>query len=303
MGHTHQCVIKHLRKNMEGGPHQTTKAPTGACEGCKKGKSKRLPFPTLKSRATKPLDLVHSNLDEMPVLSIGGYKYTVTYLDDYSLFGVMFYLKHKNEEFTAFKTYKAWAERQLGTTLKSRWFDWGGEFLSNEQKSYMAENRIEYQMSMPDSLQQNGWVERFQQTIVNGTEAMWHHAGWSNSFWIYAVKAKLHTYNITPIKWADYKTSKELWSGKKLNISHLWVFGCLAWVHILKKRRHKLDPKSQEMIFIGYEQDPRDTSSGMQPTDALKILMMWNSKKLAFLQKEWSWHNQLWHHWVTTKFR
>ena len=120
IGHAHQHIIKHLRKNMEGGPHQTTKAPTGACEGCKKGKSKRLPFPTLKSRATKPLDLVHSNLDEMPVLSIGGYKYTATYLDDYSLFGVMFYLKHKNEEFTAFKTYKAWAERQLGTTLKSR---------------------------------------------------------------------------------------------------------------------------------------------------------------------------------------
>ena len=46
MGHAHQCVIKHLGKNMEGGPHQTTEAPHGACEGCEKGKSKRLPFPT-----------------------------------------------------------------------------------------------------------------------------------------------------------------------------------------------------------------------------------------------------------------
>ena len=46
MGHAHQCVIKHLGKNMEGGPHQTTKAPHGACEGCEKGKSKRLPLLT-----------------------------------------------------------------------------------------------------------------------------------------------------------------------------------------------------------------------------------------------------------------
>ena len=46
----------------------------------------------------------------MPVLSIGRYKYTATYLDNYSLFGVMFYLKHKNEEVTAFKAYEAWAE-------------------------------------------------------------------------------------------------------------------------------------------------------------------------------------------------
>ena len=45
MGHTHQRVIKHLGKNTEGGPHQTTEAPLGACEGCEKGKSKRLPFP------------------------------------------------------------------------------------------------------------------------------------------------------------------------------------------------------------------------------------------------------------------
>ena len=71
MGHAHQHVIKHVGKNTEGGPHQTTNMPQGACEGCKKGKSKRLPFPALKSRAKQPLNLVHSDLDEMPVLSIG----------------------------------------------------------------------------------------------------------------------------------------------------------------------------------------------------------------------------------------
>ena len=149
MGHAHQHVIKHLRKNTEGGPH-------GACEGCEKGKSKRLPFPSSRSRASGPLDLVHSNLDKMPVLSIGGYKYTTTYLDNHSSFGVMFYLKHKNEEFNAFKTYKAWPERQLGTKLKCKRTDCGGEFMSKEQKAYLTKNGIEHQTSMPDSLQQNG---------------------------------------------------------------------------------------------------------------------------------------------------
>ena len=104
----------------------------------------------------RPLDLVHSDLDEMPVLSIGGYKYTTTYLDDHSLFGVMFYLKNKNEEFNAFKTYTAWAERQLSTKLKCKRTDCGGEFMSKEQKAYLTENGIEHQTSMPDSLQQNG---------------------------------------------------------------------------------------------------------------------------------------------------
>ena len=108
----------------------------------------------------------------------------------------------------------------------------------------MIENGIETQTSMPDTPQQNGRVERFQRTIINGAEAMRHHAGLSNGFWIYAVKARLHTYNVTPIKRADYKTPTELWSGIKRNISHLRVFGCQAWVHILKKRRSKLEPKS-----------------------------------------------------------
>ena len=56
MGHAHQRVIKHLGNNTEGGPNQTTDAPHSACEGCKKGKSKRLPFPPSKSRAKRPLD-------------------------------------------------------------------------------------------------------------------------------------------------------------------------------------------------------------------------------------------------------
>ena len=102
----------------------------------------------------------------MLVLSIGGYKFTTIYLDDHSSFGVIFYLKKMSKEFAAFKAYRAWAKRHLGTTLKCRQFHHGGEFLSNEQKTYMAENGIEYQMSMLDSLQQNGQAERFQQTVV-----------------------------------------------------------------------------------------------------------------------------------------
>ena len=33
--------------------------------------------------------------------------------------------------------------------------------MSKEQKAYLTENGIEHQMSMPDSLQQNGRAEKF----------------------------------------------------------------------------------------------------------------------------------------------
>ena len=100
--------------------------------------------------------------------------------------------------------------------------------MSNEQKTYLTENRIEHQMSMPDSLQQNSQAERFQQTIVNGAKAMQHHTGLSNGFGIYAVKAKLYTYNITWIKWADYKTLKELWSKTKHLTPKSFCMSCLG---------------------------------------------------------------------------
>ena len=102
------------------------------------------------ARAANPLDLVHSDLDEFPVHPIGGYKWTATYLDNHSSYGVMFYPKSKDEEFTAFKAYQAWSKKQTGTTLKCKRTDWGGEFLSNEQKQYLKENGIKHQMSMPD---------------------------------------------------------------------------------------------------------------------------------------------------------
>ena len=94
----------------------------------------------------------------------------------------MFLLKNKSEQFRAFKAYKAWAERHTDRQLKCIRTDRGGEFLSNEQKGFMEESRIEHQTSMLDSPQQNGRAERFQQTILNKAESMCHMAGLSSSF-------------------------------------------------------------------------------------------------------------------------
>ena len=98
----------------------------------------------------------------MSAASIDRYKWTATYLDDHTRYGMMFFLKHKDEQFDAFKTYKAWAEHQTGWKLKTIHTNRGGEFLSKEQKRYLQEHGIEHQTSMPYSPQQNGRAERFQ---------------------------------------------------------------------------------------------------------------------------------------------
>ena len=82
---------------------------------------------------------------------------------------------------------------------------------------------------------------------------MWHTAGLSDGFWKHAVKTAVHIYNVTPISKVKFLTPKEMWSGSKPDISHLRIFGCAAYVHVLKGKRRKLNPKSWEMIFVGYE--------------------------------------------------
>ena len=122
----------------------------------------------------------------------------------------MFFLKHKDEQFDAFKTYKAWAERQTGQKLKTIPIYGGSEFLSKDQKRYLQECRIEHQTSMPYSPQQNGRAERFQQTIINKAESMQHAVGLSNGFWKHAVRTAVHVYNVTPISKAEFLTLKEM---------------------------------------------------------------------------------------------
>ena len=265
LGHANSRVIKALPAHIIGGPATgAASPPTGLCDRCKKGKSKWLPFPPSKSRAETTLALVHSDLDEMSAASIDGYKWTATYLDDHTWYGMMFFLKHKDEQFDTFKTYKAWAERQIGWKLKMIHTDRGGEFLSKEQKRYLQEYRIEHQTSMPYSPQQNGRAKRFQQTIINKAESMQHAAGLSDGFWKHAVGTAVHIYNVTPISNAKFLTPKEMWSGSKPDISHLHIFGCAAYIHVLKGKRWKLDLKSREMIFVGY----KNLSKGWQFWDA-----------------------------------
>jgi hypothetical protein len=48
-----------------------------------------------------------------------------------------------------------------------------------------------------------------------------------------------------------FKTPEEMFTGKKPEVSHLKLFGCLVFVHIPKEKRTKLDPSGKKGIFVG----------------------------------------------------
>jgi hypothetical protein len=57
--------------------------------------------------------------------------------------------------------------------------------------------------------------------------------------------------NRTPTTTIHGMTPKEKFIGKKPDVSHLIVFGCIAYVHVPNEKRSKLDPKAKKCIFIG----------------------------------------------------
>ena len=72
-------------------------------------------------------------------------------------------------------------------------------------------------------------------------------------FWDETVNYAVYLLNRCPTKNLKGITPQKAWSSYKPNISHLKVFGCIAYAHILDQRRSKLDDKSLSCIFISYD--------------------------------------------------
>ena len=110
----------------------------------------KMPFKAKGNRATIQLELVHTDLwGPMSIQARGGYEYFITFTDDYSRYGYVYLMRPKSEAFDKFLEYKAEAEKQLGVHIKQLRSDRGGEYLSREFKSYLAQEGIISQLSSP----------------------------------------------------------------------------------------------------------------------------------------------------------
>ena len=83
-------------------------------------------------------------------------------------------MKGKNEVFGKFKEFKALVENLYEKKIKIFRSDNGGEFTGGEFKSFYTEAGIKRELSTPYNPQQNGVVERKNQTIMEAVKAMIH---------------------------------------------------------------------------------------------------------------------------------
>ena len=161
-------------------------------------------------------------------------------------------LKHKDEVFARFLEWKAPVENSTGRKLKALRTDNGGEYTSKEFETYLKQNGIRHEWTVPKTPEQNGVAERMNRTIVETARCMLAEAKLPRKFWAEAVSMAVYLRNRSSTTAVSGMTPFEALTGDKPCVDILRVFGCLAYVHVPKDERRKFDSKSKRCILLGY---------------------------------------------------
>lgn len=257
--------------------------PDILCEGCILGKQHRESFPSGKSiRAKAPLEIVHSDVcGPMQTPSLAGNQYFLTFIDDFTRKTWIYFLKNKSEVFEKFQNFKALMENQSGLHIKVLRTDRGGEYISKEFLRFCRENGIHKQFTARYTPQQNGVVERKNRTIMDMARSMLKAKHLPNDYWAEAVNCAAYILNRCPTKAVMNKVPEEAWSGRKQGITHMRVFGCVAYAHIPDQLRRKLDSKGEKCIFIGYSEESKAYRLYIPSTKKVFI-----SRDVQFIEEE-----------------
>ena len=95
-------------------------------------------------------------------------------------------MRHKSESFQKFKELKNEVQNQFARILK--YFDLGGEYLSQEFGNHLKKCGIVSQLTPPGTPQWNGVSERRNRTLLDMVRSMMSQTDLPISFWGYALE-------------------------------------------------------------------------------------------------------------------
>ena len=221
------------------------------CNACQLAKSHQLPYSSSVHHSSSPLDLIFSDVWGPAPTSVGGYKYYISFIDDFSKFSWIYLMHDRSEAPRIFMQFKTHIERLLDTTIKRVQSDWGGEYRKMHITFFSAFG-ITHHVSCPQTHQQNGSAERKHRHIVETGLALLAHAHVPLKFWDDAFLTATYLINRMPTRVIDNSSPLERLFHTKPNYSLLRVFGCACWPHLRAYNKNKLAFRSTECVFLGY---------------------------------------------------
>ncbi|GJS66072.1 retrovirus-related pol polyprotein from transposon TNT 1-94 [Tanacetum coccineum] len=179
--------------------------------------------------SNKPLYLLHMDLcGPMRVESINGKRYVLVVVDDYSWYTWVFFLHSKDE---------------------------ASEFKNKTLAKFFDEVVFAQQFSFARTPQQNGVIERRNQTLVKAARTMLTFANLPLFLWAKAIATAYFTQNRSIIQQRFDKTPYELINRRKPNIKFFHVFGCRCYLLNDYDDLGKLKAKGDIGVFVGYSKE------------------------------------------------
>jgi hypothetical protein len=149
------------------------------------------------------------------------------------------------------------AQNEFGLRIKKKRSDNGTKFRNSQIEGFLEEEGIKHVFSSPYTPQQNGVVERKNRTLLDMARTMLDEYKTSDQFWAEAVNTACYAINRLYLHRILKKTSYELLTGKKPNISYFRVFGSKCFILVKRGRKSKFAPKTVEGFLLGYDSNTR----------------------------------------------
>jgi hypothetical protein len=135
--------------------------------------------------------------------------------------------------------------------------DNGTEFKNSQIEGFLEEEGIKHEFSSPYTPQQNGVVERKNRTLLYMARTMLDEYKTPDRFWAEAINTACYSINRLYLHRILKKTSYELLTGKKPNVSYFRVFGSKCFILVKRGRKSKFAPKAVEGFLLGYDSNTR----------------------------------------------
>jgi len=224
------------------------------CSACQAGKQVCAPHPAKNIlTSSRPLKLLHMDLfGPITYISIGGNKYGLVIVDDFSRFTWVFFVHDKSEVQGIVKKFIRRAQNEFELKIKNVRSDNGSEFRNTNVEEFLDEEGIKHEFSAPYTHQQNGIMERKNRKLIEAARTMLDEYKTPDIFWAEAINTVCHAINHLYIHKYLGKTPYEIITGNKPKVHYFRVFGCKCYILNKKAKNSKFAPKVDEGFLLGY---------------------------------------------------